>query len=238
MEKRRKYNFNKNRMCNILPISNRSQGHVEFMISFVLFISALLLLFIFVNPLGKSESKLKIQENAKDLIIGNMSGVVGKLNVIAQPSYCYNNVLNYGDNFMERDVTPVGVINKKLYELYFSQYVNNIHLNYKDNNNPGGECNVDKYILGGYVEENFIIKNKTINLKKSYELDYKNTKKNIGISNDFSFTFKYLNNSIAIDMSVNKETTTNIEKFSTELPVRVIDDRANVTEMLVDIVIW
>jgi len=216
-----------------MPSSVRSQGHVEFMISLVLFITAILLLFIFLNPIGKTESKTKIQENAEKIIIENLSAVVERLDVITtHPKHCYSfSLTSYGSNFYETFVDAIG--KNRSYELYFSPEVINEHLNYKETG-----CNENKYFIGVRSRENLIIKNKTISLKKNYEKDYGGTKKALGISNDFSFSFKYLNGSIVNELSVERTTSSNVEKYASEYPVRIIDDRANIVEMIINIRLW
>lgn len=212
----------------------KGQGHVEFMISFVLFITAVLLLFVYINPLGKSESNTKLQESAKDILIKKISGVVGKINVISNASpYCYGSkVLIYSNNFTEKDATPLGVTDKKVYYLYVSPYLINKSTNFISS------CNDANYIVASYSDEDIILKNLTTNLKQEYETDYYTTKKNLGIINDFSFTFKYKNGSIAEEMSVNRNVSKNMDKYATEYPVRVIDNNAGISEMIINIKLW
>lgn len=214
-----------------LPFSKKSQGHVEFMVSFVLFVSAVIMLFVIINPLKNPESKLKIQENGKDILINNLSIYVGKLDISSEPPYCYKfDSSSYGNVFFESYKNPDS--NKRIYEIYFSDFLSNEHLNYK------ADCNADKYVLGSYISEKIILKSKIIELKKNYEQNYKETKKQIGISNDFVFTFKDKNKKIIEELSVQRETSKNVNKYATEFPVRVIDERANINEMILNINLW
>ena len=138
---------------NFLPDSKLSQGHLEFIISFVLFVTAIFLLFIFLNPLGKTESKAKIQENAGILIQEEISDIIDKLNIFTKPPNCYSfNLAIYGDNFYET-YTEFPPTNNRSYEIYFSPHVINYNTSYDD------ECPSDSYAIGVRSRENLIIKN-------------------------------------------------------------------------------
>jgi len=64
------------------------------------------------------------------------------------------------------------------------------------------------------------------------------TKKALGISNDFSFSFRYLDGTLANELSVDRTTSSNIEKYAKEYPVRVMDDHADIVEMIITIKLW
>jgi hypothetical protein len=197
-------------------------------ISVTLFVGALLLLFIYINPIQNKESKISVIENTQKIFIKNISSDVGALSVILKNnSHCYNQTgLNLGVNYLEIEENP------RVYTIYFSDYVNNDHPHY----NPA--CPAENYSLGIYSEESMIIMSKVIDLKNNYDSNYKELKKSWGITNDFSFNFKYLNGSLANELTVEKETPTKLERQSDDIPVRVIDERGVIIEMILNLRIW
>jgi hypothetical protein len=219
----------------VVFISNkRSQGHIEFIISFLLFLSAIIFLLLITNSIRSPETKIKIQENAKNLIIDNISAIVGKLDIVAESPYCYSfNPSTYGDIFFETYETLDS--NKRIYEIYFSEsFPSNEHPNYKESS-ESSEC---KYVIGSYIDEKIIIRSKIIDLKRIYEQNYKELKKQLGISNDFTFTFKDKDNKIIDELSVQIRTSKNVNKYSSEFLTRLIDEVANINETIININLW
>ena len=96
-------------------MNNRAQGHIEIILSFLIFIGFLLFMFIFLNPFAKVETK-DIIDNIKDSIINEISSEVGKLSIIVETTnHCYDNskVLVYGSKYLE-------VNEDRKYTIYFN----------------------------------------------------------------------------------------------------------------------
>lgn len=219
--------------------NKRGQGHVEFLISFVLFTSAIFLLFYFINPLKNSQPDVKIQENAKEMIINNISDEIGELIIVVNKEVnplenpCYKLDLDDYENqkFTEIDETPATENNKNIYHLYFSKYSNDIHPSYDSG------CGED-FSIGVYSKENYVIAQKILELKVDYENNYNELKKSLGLKNDFAFSFKYLDGAVESRYGAEKFSSKNVEKYSTEFPIRVIDETGKISQMIINIKLW
>src|SRR3989344_8670075 len=87
----------------IRPLSRKSQGHVEVILSFALFIGAILFIFLFMNPALKNNDKKIDIEQISNRIIQDMSLKVGKLSIISNSS-CYDFVNDYGISYVETKI--------------------------------------------------------------------------------------------------------------------------------------
>lgn len=216
---------------NIISMSKRSQGHVEMIISFGLFISALVLLFIFVNPLSNNDSKRNFEENSKDIITNAMSATIGKLTVVSKVADgCYGDLIK-----KDYDGKPYAEIqeNPRVYSLYFSGYF--VGLNHPKYDSL---CDPTSYYFGIYAEEQLLLVPKIKDLKTKYENNYKELKESLGVSNEFSFNFRYLNNSVDPELSVERLSSKNVERQSNDIPVRVMDNNGIIKEMILNIRLW
>ncbi len=208
----------------------RGQTHVEVILSFIIFISAVIFIFIFLNPLANKEQQLPNIDYIKRIIIENSSSNVGKLPIIfTTGGNCYNfDENNYNGKYIEvqnEDIRKVTV--------YFS---NSFTSNNAPRKNPS--CAQQVYTLGLYSEEQILDYIKITRLKQNYESDYNGFRNSKGINNEFSFSFKDLNGVLASDLSVSKEIPERTNVLSLEFPVRVIDQNANIKEYIMDVKAW
>lgn len=210
---------------NIIKNNKKGQGHVEMILSFVLFLGFIIAIFIFLNPL-KFEKHQSSIENVHDIIIKNISSEIGILSIILnQGATCYNFLENYGDNFIE-------IKNERKYSLYFSQYFYNYHPDYDST------CASENYTLGVYFYKNFLIHSKVSLLKTYYEQDYNKLKADLGLTNDFSFEFKDIDGNEYEDISVSKQIPGGINVESRDYVINLMNVSASETEMILTIKAW
>ena len=212
------------------PKFKKAQGHIEMILSTVLFIGALIFIFIFLR--SPFQSKEISTEKIERVLISNLSYNLGKLSVIVDSDNdCYNlNKVNddYGNNFIEVHDS----INKRKYTIYYGDFfdsslIGKISCSDKIGNN---------FKLGIYTEEKIITKNKIQNLKTAYD-DYAILKEALKIE-DFSFQFKNLNNEIIQELSVNNLIPGNVNVVSKDIPIRVIDEKGNILELILNVKAW
>ena len=220
------FQFNKR---NMLLNSKRSQGHIEVIISFVIFIGFLLFVFIFLNPFARTKEPSYIMDNIQKAIINNITDEVGKLRIIVnQTTDCYNSskVLNYGNKFVEvRDSK-----NPRLYTIYFGDFFSGTL-----SCSPLGK----NYTLGMYSKEKMVIYDKISDLKGSYNVDYKNLKISLGITNDFLFKTRNLIGEETPELSVTRNIPKGIDVESREIPIRVINNsNGQIQELILNIIVW
>ncbi|MDP3027635.1 MAG: hypothetical protein Q8N63_08065 [Nanoarchaeota archaeon] len=205
----------------------RAQGHVEVMLSFVIFIGFLLFTFIFLNPFARTEEPNYVMDNIQKAIINNITDEVGKLSIILNESgTCYKfNETDYEGDYLEAN-------EGRKYVIYFSNMFDNTET-IKENN-----CNPSNYTLGLYSKEEMIIYNKILDLKNGYEGDYDNLKESLGITNDFLFKTKNLIGEEVPELSVNKNVPGGIDVESREIPIRVINNSGQIKELILNIRAW
>lgn len=204
----------------------KAQSHVEMMLSFVIFIGALIFIFIFLNPFAKTGEKVSIIDDIQKIVVKNMSSEIGKLSVIGDSGIVdYAFPLEYGNNFVEVQETFSNPIKCQLY--------------FSDVFGAGTQtCQFTSYALGVYSKEEIIVWDKIISLKQNYETDYNGLKSLLDISDDFSFSFKNIGGGEIGVLSVSKDPPVGVNVESKDFPVRVIDSLGNINELILNIRVW
>jgi len=215
-------------------INKSGQGHVEKILSMVLFGTFLIILFFFLMPAfrDKKEGDLNIK-NIENKLIELMSNDVGKLSaIVAAPdengAHCYslNAVLGtYGNNFVEIKDPE----NDRRYTIYFGVDFHERRISCE--NNPGRD-----FTLGTYIKEKILTESKISILKNSYENNYKGIRNNLKID-DFVFEFRE-NGNIIEELSVSKNIPENVEIISITRLVRIINEEGQIRNFKLNIRSW
>jgi hypothetical protein len=216
-----------------IAMSKRSQGHVEIMLSFLLFMIAVLLIFVFLNPLSGTRNKNYSEETIQKAILNNLSSTFGKISTFnaTATSHCYNitsDLFNrYGDNFVE-----VPGLQNGGYILYFGDFFNKKHPGYFNG------CDKSLYNLGGFSEEKMIVYEKAFDLKNTSDTNYQAARISLGVTNNFAFNFNDLNGVKISEISLNKERPNNLEVGGVAIPVLMIDANGSEREVILNIIVW
>lgn len=207
-------------------IGTKAQSHVEMMLSLVIFVGALLFIFIFLNPFARTAEKISIIDGIQKIVVEDMSSEIGKLSVIGDSGAVdYVFPSEYGNNFVEVQETFSNPIKCQLY--------------FSDIFGSGTQtCQFTSYALGVYSKEEIIVRNKIISLKQNYETDYNNLKSSLEILDDFSFSFKNIGGGEIGALSVSKNPPVGVNVESKDFPVRVIDSLGNINELILNIRVW
>ncbi len=209
----------------------KAQAHLEIMMALLLFIGAIIALFVFINPFLQPATKISLVDGVKEIMTNNLSSEIGKLSIVitGDPSLepCYDfDIDEYGDKFVE-------YAGQLIFTIYFSDSLLETNaLHYRKN------CHKDMYELASYSDGEMVIYEKIKDLKLNYENDYAGLKKSLGVSNDFSFSFMYLNRSVIDELSVVKETPVGLERNSRDIPIRVFDNTGKINEFIMNIRAW
>jgi len=209
----------------------KAQAHIEVILAFVLFISAITIFFLLFKPL--SPSILIPIQDTQDKITNTLSDNVGKLSAIVKTNtdcYSLTNVNpDYGNNFIEiKDPA-----NTKRYTIYYHPTLTQSTIS------CGIPIDSTVYKLGLYSTENFFIKNKITTLKHDYETDYTTLKSTLNLKTDFSFSFKDLYQNTIPELTPTPKTPpVGINIISNDLPVRVIDSNGFIQELILNIRAW
>jgi hypothetical protein len=205
----------------------KSQGHVEVIISFVLFIGFLLFIFVFLNPFARTEEPSYIMDNAQKAIMSSITDKVGKLSVILSESgTCYNfDETDYGSKYRE-----VSESNAK-YTIYF----NDIFFIYAPKKQI--VCDNKNYTLGVYSEEKMGVYDKITDLKEDYN-NYEALKNSLGITNDFLFSVSDLTGAKIEALSASRTVPGGVNVESRDIPMRVINNNGQIQELILNIRVW
>ena len=209
-------------------VSKKSQAHVEIILATTLFVGFLIFALVFLNSSIKTTKDIPT-DKIERAIFGNLSEEVGKLSVVVEKG-CYSlEEVNreYGSDFYEvsHDTTF-----PKRYTIYYGNF---FLPNEKDCDSEEG----DKFVFGGYSEEEMIVEENIGTLKDDYVARYSQLKQDLGIDN-FAFEFRELDNTIIDDFSVKGKIPDNVDVISKDFPVRVINERAEISELILNIKVW
>jgi hypothetical protein len=222
--------------------TKKAQMHVEIILSFTLFIGAILMIFIFINPLSRTQQQTLNTNIIQQNIIKEISESVGVVSVITteidpntglpNTRNCYNlpseySIL-YGNSYLE---VPDPAHPRK-YTLYFSDELNNHHPNNQI------DCPIDTFLFGAHTEEKIVIYNKISEIINNYDADYFQLKETLNINHDFKFQFKETGTGDILEPRKHKSIPQGINVIAKEIPIITIKDTGVVQEVILNIQAW
>lgn len=213
------------KMKNRMIRNNRAQGHIEIILSFLIFIGFLLFIFMFMNPFAQTESK-NIIDNIEKSILNEISVDVGKLSIIVDStSDCYEESAldSYSENYLE-------IAEDRKYTIYFNDIFGS---------RPVPSCSDVAgrgYTIGKYSKENMIIYEKIQELRTNYIDNYEDLKTSLGILDEFTFELKKIDG--GVEIGVTKEVPFGIEVEAADVPLRTINSNGEISEFILNIMVW
>jgi len=212
-----------------LSFNKKAQGHIEIMISFVLFVGFLLFFFLYMNPFSNAKEKVPI-DKIQELIINNMSLKIGILSAIVDTDndcYSLEDVGEYGSKFVEiQDLDSPRKFTLYYHEMFGTGTISCVSRPERN------------FKLGVYKEEDMIVYEQIQNLKENYESNYNLLKSLLGTRDDFSFSFKEIDGEEVEELSVSKQTPSGTERQAVEFPVRVINSTGYIQELILNLRGW
>lgn len=217
----------------------QGQGHIEILLSFLLFIGAIIFIFFYINPFSKTVDNANEVNQVQKIIMDNASVAVGRLSIVVDnPGDCYKfmpgNYLN--SNYIEMDE------GQRRYTVYFSDIFPSINAPHMDGSAacisiPPSKLN---YRLGIFLNETIISYDKLMSIASNCKSDegYKNTLKNLGIITDFSFNSKDINGNEIPDLSFSRRIPNSVAVESKEFPLRVIKNDGTFTDIIFNLKVW
>jgi hypothetical protein len=206
-------------------MKKKSQGHVEMIISFLLFITFIVLFLIFLNPFQKKPDSTQVFDLLEKGILKEISVKVGILSIVVNDTNsCYEL------NFKDYNINPLAHYievkdDDRKYSIYFSSSFERDHSTKKS-------CEPKNYKTGLYFEEEMISYEKALEFK---DIDYNNFKKSLGINNDFSISYKNSDGTELTELKFEKYQPKGIEVIAKEFPLRMINKEGKINEILMNI---
>lgn len=232
-------------------LNRTAQGHVEIILSFVLFIAFLLAALAIFN-LANTNYKRTSLDHEQEVILNNISKNYGKLSIFVKTvENCYDDKKNiieaqfgdstvrqkYGASFIEAYSTSINNPQQsRIYTLYFGDFFDPSRYGVVSCVRP---TNGRNYILGGYTKDQVIVKQKLKDFKINYETNYATLATTLGIDN-FAFSVRTIDGIVQTDFSVspNKKISPTLKIVSIDFPIIVMDDQGNKQEYIMNIQKW
>ncbi len=216
----------------LTPKSKRAQGHVEMMLSFILFIGAILFIFVYLNPFSKSVDSRNELEQVQRIIMQQISDNAGRLSVVSYDnSGCYKfDNSQYPANYVEFAES----VSKK-YTIYFSNKFTGQNAPHKIDS-----CGDASYKLGVFSNETIILYDLLKNFAASCnsDLGYQQKKKDLGLSLDFALNITDMNRQPIGDLNFAKKVSAGVEVKSKEFPIKIVKEDGTIINAIFNVKVW
>ena len=241
--------------------NKRSQGHIEMILSFVIFIGFVFAILVFINPVRDQKINYASVDVAENKILDNLSFVYSSTGLILTENktgcFYVDNLLGQSGNIIVKDMSDniVGAVNNysatnpkiyiqssaipgnRYYKLYFSDKFQNYSID-----NYAASCNTPlpstNYTFGSVYVDRAVLLDNIAPLNKSYMADYSGLKSSFGVNEDFEFVVYNLNRTKVL------ADTTGLHKIKTsivlarDMPLRVLDSNATASDIILNVRVW
>jgi len=208
------------------------------LLSFVLFIAAILFIFLYINPLSKTQNKVNEIDQVQKIIMENISVTAGRLSVVSyfhpvnNPNGCYyfETAEYYNVKYVQFDESSPGT-NKK-YTIYFSD--NFPISNAINKSTTSADCLGANYGLGVYSNETIILYDLLESFAASSSTDegYKKIKEDLGINTDFIINCADINGTYLPELSASRRIPAGVEVRSKQFPIRLIENNGTIMNVI------
>lgn len=234
----------------------RAQGHVELILSFVIFVGFIFSIFVFLNPLKQPTMSFVSFENVQAKIIKNATIGYQSIPLILNSSlpsglacFSVNNTLRASGNILAKssDDSIVNAVNtslklyiqnkanEKFYTIYFSEAFNNYSAV-----NPASclELSEKNYSFGAPSYELPILFENLIYLDHAYVANYPSLVENLGFDNNFEFGISNLNRVMLVNdtFSVHKLKSSNV--LARDVLLKTINKNATQVDIFLNLRVW
>lgn len=250
-------NKRSNKMEKIKMIkAKKGFGHVEVIISFVLFLSFIVFLLIFLNPIKKLSSNPAYLGLAEEKILGRISTNLTSFSLTLNSTLAVGNGECIFFPFISPDYSPTAKLivksesgditgasrtdsyvyfnytyRKRFYKMYFSNELSEKGL---DTSNCRQLTEAD-YKIGVIQVEKVVSLPKLAGLKDSYINDYNSFKLNLGLKSNLNLIAV---NSTGDLLRLEKFKPRTEDIMAREVPIKILDENANLNPAVLNIQVW
>jgi len=236
-------------------MNNKALSHVEMILSFVIFFSFLMFVYIYLVPHIKIVPDYSSLNNAEKLIIRNVEMNVDFFSLALSDGInqdCFS-VDNFGEVLSSNEILvkdkeegTVGseILNKRImiessgnfYYIYFSEDFESEEADLSSCKTlmmvrEGGKAD---YMLGSKRSEKWVSFSKLEQLKEGYETDYAGLKERLGIKQDFAFSLTSSSGEVLIKADREKPVKNVLAKES----VAKVYNKNNIENDVLTILVW
>lgn len=232
-------------------MERRGFGHIEMIFSFIIFVSAVFIIFYFFSPAKSPDLKDTLMKQTLKAIESNASvellkysvkinstnlqqGDVVPIEIDGVNAGSHVRVQNYSgyrlDASRNNNIINVGWNGQDFFYVLFSE-------DFDDSPAPTGSANAVPYALGSVNSENIISEKRLITLNNSYYGSYSSLKNDLGIpaSVDFSFRFSFFDGS---GVFAKKNVPAGQETFSLPEKKDIIKEDGSIDEGELAVSVW
>ncbi len=229
-----------------------SIGHIEMIISFIVFVGFIIFLFYLFSPLQKSEIQPGVLEFAASTLLNAASINVdqGSLLVKTPPlaSCFYVPLLERGKVIatLAADDSSRKAAYSEGSSFFYGAYTSGdtlYHLSFSDqfeeNSLDTSGClslDLDTYIFGLFVKKLYVFQGSLDQLKAQYDGDYPGLKTLLGLPSDFGFIVRTADGVIRMQEVSRKATKVNV--LAKDIPIEVIDKHGKVEHLIMNVQVW
>lgn len=235
--------------------SKKSQGHIELILSFIIFVGFVVALLFILNPVGQKKINYNNLNEIQEKVLNNLSINYDYISLILEEAvplenscFSVDNRINKDSNFVILDekgnnVQAKMLPNDKIYlknngGRYYKFYFSDEFLKSELNAITCLSLEEDKYTFGVLINEKIVFYDRLTAFNKSYIEDYSNFKKSLKIEDDFDFVI-YDINKVEIfneSLSMNKVKATTV--LSNEIALKTFDKNAMSKDIILRLRSW
>ncbi len=235
---------------------NKTQGHIEMILSFTIFLGFLLVMFIFINPLRENRVSYTSLDEVENIVLSNLSIDYQHIALILESGRPNTNCFSVYNNFSlnssilvvdenENIVASLNDVSSKkiniepqskdtrLYRIYFSN-------NLISSASPSSckDLKNSDYGFGVLTSENSVLAERLVWLNQTYWSNYSLLKSNLNLNKNFEFVIYNLNQSkVLFDTTAFHKVKTS-EVLARDVPLRIINSSGAKSDILFNLRTW
>lgn len=224
-------------------------GHIEMILSFVIFAGFVLAIFIFLNPISQEKVTYTALDDVQSRIFKNLSINYNSSSIILSSDvagcFIVNNINNMDSRLIAIDSRGnVRPAKTDLLHVYVSSGSGRFYKLYSSNafnvNDNVGTCNAftGTYSFGVLSSDNSILYENLNNFNESYMNDYSELKSALGLKNDFVYIVYTTNKTILYQESISKIKIRSTNTISRDIPLRAITRNAQFVDLIFHLEVW
>lgn len=239
----------------------KGQGHIEMIVSFVLFLSFVLAIFFFLYPIQDNSLDYSILNTVQEKIIENVSFNYLSSSLILGSSvnsgcFCVSNSVGFNSNILAKDslgnVKPRGLglnpanqsqiltikiestFNNRIYKLFSSEIFNQ----YASSCIVSSCLSEENYTFGPLSFERAILFENLVLLNEEYMKDYNSLRTRLGINRNFDFVILNNQRQVLLNDSLSMHNIKQSGVLARDIPLISINKNATFADIILHLEVW
>lgn len=237
--------------------SKRSQGHVEIILSFTIFIGFLMAIFYFLSPISNGRTSYSALNAVEERLLENSSITYKQVSLIIKNNatngtacFSADNSVDFSGSVIIRDKkadiaesnvnsSQISIKNKNsdIYTIYSSgtpDGFNNYSLSesgctsIEESNYSFGAPSINKIVLFENLQE----------LNQNYLADYESLKSALGLENDFEFAVYSLNREVLMNETLSAHKIKLSSVLSRDILIKSMNKNASYVDIILNLRVW